>query len=81
MAYLLIPSCRGRRGGSSGHGGVGNGGLWWPEWTSEGDGVALLSRAAALFPLLASPETKSRTTSVWKEVDRGGARLSAGCQR
>ena len=41
MVYLLIPLCRGGRGCSSGHGGVGNGGLWWLEWISEGARVVL----------------------------------------
>ena len=47
MAYLLIPLCRGLQGGSSGHGGVGNGGLWWPETGSEVAQLALLSRSVA----------------------------------
>ena len=36
---LLILLGRGGRGGSSGHGGVENGGLWWPEWASETDWI------------------------------------------
>ena len=40
-AYPLIPLGKGDRGDSSGRGGVRNGGLWWPEWTSEGDGLLL----------------------------------------
>ena len=40
-AYPLIPLGKGDQGDSSGRGGVENGGLWWPEWTSEGDGLLL----------------------------------------
>jgi hypothetical protein len=47
--YLLVPLGRGGRGGCSSSGGVGNGGLWWPEWSSEGDGLALLSSGLCLF--------------------------------
>uniref|UniRef100_A0A6N2L1S7 Uncharacterized protein n=1 Tax=Salix viminalis TaxID=40686 RepID=A0A6N2L1S7_SALVM len=40
MEYLLTPLGRVGRGGSSGRGGVRNGGLWWLKITSEGDGSA-----------------------------------------
>ena len=53
MVYLLTPLGRGGRGGSSGRGFVGNGGLWWPEGASEAGRPALL---LCLLPLLASPE-------------------------
>ena len=50
MAYLLIPLGRGGRGGSSCRGGVRNGGLRWPEWTSKSDLSALLKRLELLLP-------------------------------
>ena len=46
-AYLFIPLGRGGRGDSSGRCFVEDGGLWWPEWSSEasghvaGDGIFL----------------------------------------
>ena len=63
MAYLLIPLGRGGGGGSSYHGGVRNGGLRWPEWTSESDRSVSLQRLQLLLPL---PKT---TAELWH---RGG---------
>ena len=75
MAYLLIPLCRGDQGGSSGRDDVGNGGLWWPEWTSERARVTSLSWLLLLLP---SAETTAgllaRRGSFWQR--RGGARWS-----
>jgi hypothetical protein len=47
MAILLIPLCRGRRGGSSGRGGVENGGLSLPENGLEGDGAVAANGSTA----------------------------------
>ena len=45
----LIPLCRGLQGGSSGRGLVRNGGLWWPELMTEGDGLCCGDAAAGLL--------------------------------
>ena len=59
--YLLTPLGRGGRCDSSCRGGVGNGGLWWPEWRSEG--YELTSQPLLLL-LLNLPETV-----VWSLVE------------
>ena len=53
MDLQLIPLCRGLEDGSSGRGGVRNGGLWWPERASE---WRLITLQTLLLPLLSSPE-------------------------
>ena len=49
MAYLLISLGREGRDGSSGHGGVRNGGLWWLKLMSEDAQVGLLSSGLSPF--------------------------------
>ena len=70
MAYLLIPLCRGGRGGSSGRGGVVNGGLWWPEWTSEWTRVALLSTVTVDATAAVAP--RRRWLSLWSLGETSG---------
>ena len=62
MVYLLIPLGRGRRGGSSGRGGVRNDGLWWPDGASEAGGLTPLSTAA---DSTASPEATDGMLAWW----------------
>ena len=54
MVYLLTPLGRGGRGGSFGHDGVGNGGLWWLEWASE------QGRFTLQLPLLLLPPSPEK---------------------
>ena len=74
MVYLLIPLGIGGRGGSSGQGGVVNGGLWWPEWTSEGARVALLSTVT----VDAAAAPRRRWLSFWSWGETAGCDEVAG---
>ena len=49
MDYLLRPLCKGGRGGSYGRGGVGNGGLWWPEMAGKVAGLCAVAAVALVF--------------------------------
>ena len=66
MVHLLTPFGRGGRGGSSGRGGVENGGLWWPEKTSEDARFGLLSSGLSPFLCLSS------CWDVWSGVEATG---------
>ena len=64
--YLLAPLGRGDRGDDFCHGGVVNGGLWWPEEASEDARFGLLSSGLSPFLRLSS------CWDVWRGVEATG---------